>query len=209
MERRNGHRAPESPSARRSRRILIVASLVALVAVAFGGGYLLARGSGETDSSPAASPTGPPSVSIEPSTIEGPPPSGTPSSTPAPVLEDGSHFVYARSAVAAPRSLRVDLAEFLTGEEAQEAAEDRGDEVTNDYYIVNDERRLRSVPVSDDVIVLYVPRGAAGPDLVDGTWDAFVEAVSDDGESDIDGDAPWWITIEAGGIVQIEQQYLP
>lgn len=44
MERRNGHRAPETPGSARRRHIAIVTALVVLLAIAFVGGYLLARG---------------------------------------------------------------------------------------------------------------------------------------------------------------------
>ncbi len=43
MERRNGHRAPETPGSTRRRRIAIVVALVVLLAIAFVGGYLLAN----------------------------------------------------------------------------------------------------------------------------------------------------------------------
>ena len=41
--------------------------------------------------------------------------------------------------------LRFDRVQFLTGEEAERAAAANGDEVDNDYYVVNDNPRLRTV----------------------------------------------------------------
>ena len=180
-----------------------------LLAVAFGGGYLLAGG----DDDEATSPSPPPasaSPSIEPTASDQvtPTPSVSPSPSPEPVLVDGRHFVFARSAKASPASMRFDLAEFLTDEAAQDAAEERGDEAVNGYYIVNDNPRLRTLPVADDVRVRYIPVSACC-DLVPGTWEQFVEAVNATAQTDLDASAPWWITVRDEQIVRIEQQYLP
>ena len=207
MASRNGHGAHEPARRGRSRLAAIVVGAIVLLAVAFGGGYLLAGGDDEAPSSP---PAASPSPSIEPTASDHvtPTPSVSASPSPEPVLVDGRHFVYARSAKPAPASLRFDLAEFLTGEAAQEAAEEHGDEVVNDYYIVNDNARLRTLAVAGDAGVRYIPIGTCC-DLVAGTWQQFVEAVNATAQTDLDASAPWWITVRDEQIVRIEQQYLP
>jgi hypothetical protein len=209
MASRNGHGAHEPTRRGRSRLALLVVGAIVLLAVAFGGGYLLAGGGGDDDDGVASpSPTASPSASAEPtaSDLGSPSASATPSSEP--VLVDGRHFVFARSARAAPASLRFDLAEFLTDEAAQDAAEEHGDDATDGYYIVNDNPRLRTLPVAGDVRVRYIPVSACC-DLVPGTWDQFAEAVNAAAPTDLDASAPWWITVRDEQIVRIEQQYLP
>jgi len=207
MASRNGHGAHEPTRRGRSRLALLVVGAIVLLAVAFGGGYLLAGGDDER--APKSPPPALPSPSIEPTASDVMlTPSASASASPSPVLADGRHFVYARSAKAAPASLRFDLAEFLTDEAAQDAAEEHGDEATDGYYIVNDNPRLRTLPVAGDVRVRYIPVSACC-DLVPGTWDQFVEAVNAAAPTDLDASAPWWITVRDEQIVRIEQQYLP
>jgi hypothetical protein len=190
--------------------VLAVGGIV-LLAVAFGGGYLLAAGD-DDDGAPPSPPPASPSLSAEPTASDQVTPttsaSPAPSSSPEPVLVDGLHFVLARSAKASPASMRFDLAEFLTDQAAQDAAEERGDEAVNGYYIVNDNPRLRSLPVAAGVRVRYIPVSACC-ELVPGTWEQFVEAVNASAQSDLDASAPWWLTVRDEQIVQIEQQYLP
>ena len=211
MASRNGHGAHEPARRGRSRLVVLAIGGIVLLAVAFGGGYLLAAGD-DDDGSPPSPPPASPSLSAEPTASDQvtPTTSASPasSSSPEPVLVDGRHFVFARSAKASPASMRFDLAEFLTDEAAQDAAEERGDEAVNGYYIVNDNPRLRSLPVAADVRVRYIPVSACC-DLVPGTWEQFAEAVNASAQSDLDASAPWWITVRDEQIVQIEQQYLP
>ena len=209
MASRNGHGAHEPARRGRSRLAALVVGALVLLALAFGGGYLLADGDG--DEGAVASPS-PPSASLspslEPTASDQVTPTPSVSPTPQPVLVDGRHFVFARSVKASPPSLRFDLAEFLTDEAAQEAAEEHGDEAVNGYYIVNDNPRLRTLPVASDVRVRYIPMSACC-DLVAGTWEQFVEAMNATAQTDLDSSAPWWITVRDEQIVRLDQQYLP
>jgi hypothetical protein len=147
-------------------------------------------------------------------TTTSPTPDDTGSPSPEPAsLEDGRHFVFAVKAEdkSGDSQLRFDLAYFLTGDEATQAAKDHGDEYPppNDYYIVNDNPKLRWLPVSDSVKVKYIPNELCC-DLVSGNFDAWAEAVNETNQTDYAGkNAPWWITVSGGQIVKIEQQYLP
>ncbi len=202
--RNNGHGKHEARGPR-GRIGLIALGVVAVVALAVTVRSVFTSGSDDDTPSPSPAATAGPSPS--PSEEVTTSPSASPPS-PEPVLDDGRHFVFARAATTAPPSLRFDLAEFLTDEAAQDAAEEHGDEAVNGYYIVNDNPRLRTLGVAEDVRVRYIPTDDCC-DLVDGTWEAYAAAVDGDGPADVDPSAPWWITVRDGVIVRIEQQYLP
>ncbi|GBC86719.1 hypothetical protein HRbin12_00717 [bacterium HR12] len=167
----------------------------------------------------ATGPTGP-TVTSSPEPSPNPEPTGEPTQeptqepSPTPALEDGRHFGYIRSADADAMTLRFDLASFLTGDEANEAAAERGDEVPvpNDYYIVNDNPRLRTLPIDPDVEIRVIDwshccelvAGELGP-FLDAfatrhhPWDALYQG----------SQAPYWITVRDGRVTRIEVQYLP
>ena len=90
----------------------------------------------------------------------------------------------------------------------EEAAE-RGDEVVNDYYVVNDNARLRTLPLADEVVVRYIPADGCC-DLQDGDIDAWLESILGTNPTDYPGkDAAWWFVVDGGRITRIEQQFLP
>jgi hypothetical protein len=199
---------------RMKRNVLIVGAIV-LALLSIGSGALIAlSGDDERAETPSETPSvtatdepsGEPTESPEPSASETPEPSESPN------LEDGHHFVFVKGGLLAPdgtRRVRFDLAYFLTGDEAEEAANAHGDEFVNDYYIVNDNDRLRLLPLADEVEVEYIPVGACC-DLQAGNVDAWLEAVLGTNQTDYGGkDVPWWFTVEGGEITKIEQQYLP
>jgi hypothetical protein len=138
-----------------------------------------------------------------------PEPTTTSSPTPAPQIEDGRHFVFVKRAKGG--GLTFDLAEFYTGEEANQIAGERGDEVPvpNDVYIVNDNPKLRTVPVAGDAKILVLKWSQCCDVFVGVTYDVFagyLVAPTDDfhGTS-----SPYWIRVRGGQIVKIEEQYLP
>lgn len=153
-----------------------------------------------------------------PASVTGGPTADAPASSgpsPSPVLEDGRHFGAIRSVNIEAGTLRFDLAYFLTGEAANEAAAERGDEVPvpNDVYIVNDNPKLRTLPISADLVVwvidwkrhcCHLVRGEVAPFLAafeshHRPWDARYQGRQ----------APYWITVRDGVVVRIEVQYLP
>ena len=202
----------------RTKRNSLVVGAIVLAMLSIGAGALIALSDDEERTrtpSPTLSAT--PSAtrsSAEPSPIEER--SGTETAAPtgsgAAVLEDGRHFVYVVSVSRhedGPTTIRFDLAYFLTGEEGEEAAAAHDDEFVNDYYIVNDNPRLRTLPLADDVEVRYIPKNACC-ELQDGSIDAWLEAVLETNPTDYSGtDAPWWLTVDSGRITEIEQQYVP
>ena len=74
---------------------------------------------------------------------------------------------------------------------------------------MNENDRLRTLPLAEDVEVAYIPVDACC-DLQPGNVDAWLEAVLETNPTDYGGaDVPWWFTVEGGEITRIEQQYLP
>jgi hypothetical protein len=196
------------------RNALIVGAIV-LALLSVGAGALIALSSdGERAQTTGPTPISTPSQSSEPSGSSEPSASQTPapSGSDSPVLEDGHHFVYVRTATpseSGKTKVRFDLAYFLTGAKAEAAAADHGDEVVDGYYIVNDNPRLRTLPLADDVEVEYIPESNCC-ELQPGNVDAWVEAVLATNPTDYAGtNVPWWFTVEGGEITRIEQQYLP
>jgi hypothetical protein len=192
------------------RRAAIVIGIVILVLLAFGGGYLLARDDGDTN---AASPSATRSHSPSPSDTtpsetpsESPSPSSSASPSPPPVIGDGRHFVFAKRAKAEGAwSLTFDLAYYLTDQAAIDAC---GGDIPNGYCIVNDNPKLRTLPVARTVIVRYIPNDACCTPRI-GNFPAFAEAINGTAQTDYEPNAPWWVTVVDGQIVRIIQPYLP
>ena len=194
--------------------VLIVGAIV-LALLSIGAGALIALSSDEERAQTTSpSPSSTPSQASEPSGSSEPSASGTPepSVSGSPVLKDGHHFVYVKKVFLLPdgsRRVRFDLAYFYTGARAASEAAERGDEVVDGYYIVNDNPRLRTLPLADDVEVEYVPESNCC-ELQPGNIDAWIEAVAATNPTDYAGtNVPWWFTVEGGEITRIEQQYLP
>ncbi len=111
-----------------------------------------------------------------------------------------------------PATMTFDLAYFLTGDAANQAAAARGDEtpVPNDYYIVNDNPLLRTLPISAQVEVRIID-WLNCCDLVEGTFSGLASAVAKNHPkgSYLGRLSQYWITVTNGVIVKIEEQYLP
>jgi hypothetical protein len=201
----------------RSRRNALIVGAIVLALLSIGSGALIALSDDDdrvstpaTTSSltPSAEPSEEPSVPPDPTMPASPePPEGE-----SPVLEDGHHFVYIAGASRledGTSEVEFDLAYFYVGDTAEREAAERGDEVLNGYYVVNDNDRLRTLPLADDVEVAYIPVDACCA-LQPGNVDAWLEAVLETNPTEYGGtDAPWWFTVEGGEINGIEQQYLP
>jgi hypothetical protein len=144
-------------------------------------------------------------------------PTGATGETGSPAeLEDGKHFGFVEEVDPSNGTLVFDLAYFLTGEAANEAAAEHGDEVPvpNDYYIVNDNDRLRTLTLADDVMLSLLDWNHCCDERFDGDLDTFARAI-DEGMFEAGGFvyngtfSPYWLTVENRQIVRIEEQYLP
>lgn len=105
-------------------------------------------------------------------------------------------------------TVSMDLIEFLTGDAAAEAYRKKypdSDQETpdNDYFIVNDNTRLRTLPLAPSAEVKVV--GDTGPEA-DTTIPAGDLAAH---FGDALDDTIFWLTVEQGTVRRIEQQYVP
>jgi hypothetical protein len=193
-----------------SRRIPLLgtaAVAVALVAALSGCG---------PKSSSGAAPA--PSGSAAAQALSDVPGSSAPTSPSAgPVLPDGRSPVYLTTVDIAHRSITFDLIEFLTGDAAKQAwkkanpgsTEDGPD---NDYFIVNDNPKLRTMPVAATVTVSVLQNDGGSPDPMPITLAAFpgyLAKVKPDASEHKLSYNPFWLTVQNGQIIKIEEQFIP
>lgn len=189
---------------------------VVLLALALLGVGCSKTGDGSAGGSPSASPTPVPTAeSPTPSPANSPIEPPAPSSAPSPELEDGRHFGYIQSVdiTTVPYTMVFDLAYFLTGQEAIDAAKEHGDEYPppNDYYVVNDNPKLRTLPFGPEITITIV-NWENCCDSIPGVLEPFVEAFQKkkpplgNYRGTFSG---YWLTVKGGEVVAIEEQYLP
>lgn len=218
----NGQTEPSAGSDDRRRRLIVI-GLIVLALLIFGGGYVLGQGNGGESASPSATPPAAspsPSPTTEPSETESPSETATASSSAEPTgepdqLGDGRYLVRLtdiQGGEEGPLQLQYDLAYFLTGDEANQAAADRGLEtpVPNDYLIVNDSHKLRLTPLAGIYSVRYIPEGNCCQP-VKANEAQFLEWMGQTNQTDFPpkDTSWWWITIANGEVTQIKQLYLP
>ena len=200
---RHAHAAP----GRNRPLVIIVVILVAILA--FAGGILLANSSGNDGTTPTPSAS---TASTSPSTSPSASSSASASPSSAPALDDGRYFVFLKKLHGTPpdATMTFDLAYFLTGDAANQAAADHGDEtpVPNDYYIVNDNPRLRTMPISPtvDIQVIDWTNCCELTSVPYADWAASIDHPTD---ALLGAQVPYWITVSSGQVVTIEEQYLP
>jgi hypothetical protein len=197
----------------RTKKNALIVGAIALALLSMGAGALIALSDDEQRAqTPGPSPTTTPAQTSGPSETPEPTEMPEPSGSQARSLEDGHHFVYVKSASRSENGkarVRFDLAYFYQGERAEREAAERGDEIVSGFYIVNDNPRLRTLPLADDVEVEYIPASRCC-ELQAGNLDAWIEAVRETNPTDYPGtNVPWWLTVEGGRITRVEQQYLP
>lgn len=115
-------------------------------------------------------------------------------------LPDGVWFGRAHSWSTA--SISLDLACWYSGATAESVAAARGDEVNNDYYLVNDTATLRSVPVDGDV-----PAKKAGWE--DGVFTLSAVMADPGGSLPTNHPYPVWIYVNGGVATAVAMQYIP
>jgi len=193
--------------------VLLLAIALGLGACSDGDGA--APGPTPPTPSPTAAPSPTPGPTEEPG--QSPEPTEEPTAEPSPGLDDGRHFGFVQVVDPEGMTLVLDLAYFLTGEEANEAAAERGDEVPvpNDYYIVNDNPKLRTLALSPDVGLRLIDWNRCCELSLNGDLETFAAAIASGepiaagGSVYYGGWSPYWLEIEDGRVVLIEEQYLP
>lgn len=141
----------------------------------------------------------------------------TPSATPSPVLPDGRSPAYLTSLDVSGRTVTFDLIEFLTGDAAKKAWQKANpgsgqDGPDDDYFIVNDNPKLRTLPVSASVQILVVDLSGPGVQSKAITWaaaPAYFAGIKPDTSDHKLAWNPFWLTVQNGQIVKMEEQFLP
>ena len=123
-------------------------------------------------------------------------------------LADGRHHAYLVTIDRVRLRLTVDVAQFLTGEEAEKAAREDGKEAF-DYYVRNQNPRLRTLTYSAGmkVVVNTLTASETGSSSKD-------KAITHDKLESFftNGKAKgrlFWFELKGGRIVRLHEQYLP
>lgn len=132
---------------------------------------------------------------------------------------DGRYFGYLKSLDlnSNPPVLVIDFAEFLTGEAAQSAAEDAGvtepgEPVPNDYFIRNVNPKLRTLEIDEKqvrvVLATWDRHNIPDPKRVKLVTLARIFNQPKAWEMNVTHNG-YWLTIDDGRIVRLEEQYVP
>jgi hypothetical protein len=139
-----------------------------------------------------------------------------PAPFPGASLPHGRHFGYVRAVDVDAGTIEFDLAYFLSGNEANAAYHAAGGTgpVPNDYFVVNDNPRLRTLALAPDVRLRLLDWNHCCETFFDGDLALFARAIGDqadvtDGGLIYRGQSQWWITIDHGVVTEIEEQYSP
>jgi hypothetical protein len=133
-------------------------------------------------------------------------------------LQDGRHPAFLVQFDVPGRRVTFDLIQFLVGEEAIAAYREDGranpedPDPPNDYYIRNVNPRLRTLPISGEAAVTVVRLGEpSGSGSVPWTLAELPRHLSERGtgpEGQLSW-SPYWLTVQDGVIVALDEQYLP
>ena len=135
--------------------------------------------------------------------------------TSAPVLADGRHPVYLTGLDLTKRTVTFDLIQFLTGAAAHDAwvklhPEDP-DGPPNDYLIVNDNPKLRTLPFADTVLVniANLEGGLTTEVIVLADLPAHLATQKPGGSDKRLSYNPYWLTVINGHVTRVEEQFVP
>ena len=188
---------------KRATRVALV-GLAVLMAAA-----LAACGSNTADPSPARPrrPAAPVHAHPDP-----PPPSPPADPGPPATATPGSDFGFIRSWTAKTGTfyLRFDRAVLLTGKAADDASAAHGGEspVPNDYYIQNDNPRLREVVIGDQAKVIGSQQLTGSPGPNPSSLKALLSFVHNGGPQV--AATPFHLTYDDNGLVtRVREQYVP
>jgi hypothetical protein len=190
-------RAPVGPAA--------LVSLVALVALAGCAGSAPGGGAASPSAKVPASASAPSGPTASPVTAT---PSAVPSEPSTAALPDGRHFGYIKDVDPTSLTMMFDLAYFLTGTEADKAAQAHGalgpgqEHIENDYFIVNDNPMLRTLSIAAGAKVHRI--GPSGPDA---TKDETLSELA--GNLNLHDELGFWVKVQGGKVVDIEEQFQP
>jgi hypothetical protein len=131
------------------------------------------------------------------------------------VLEDGRHPVYLTALDTSARTVTFDLIEFLTGQAAKKAwlkdHPDEPDGPPNDYYIVNQNPKLRTLPIAMSVTVKVVDLSGSGAGSKTIAFSDLPSYLAGDPVPDDKRlwPSPFWLTVKSGLVTVFEEQFVP
>jgi hypothetical protein len=165
-------------------------------------------GCGKGEENPPGS--APPSGQLGASPTLTTPPTTPAAPTSAPVLADGEHVAYLTGLDVAAKTITFDLIEFLTGDAAKKACVDhKGPECPppNDYFIVNDNPKLRTLPISATVDAAVLDDSYANlfPIALSDLPAHFAKTKSGKLLSPL----PFRLTVTDGTVVVLKEMFLP
>lgn len=148
----------------------------------------------------------------EPAVTEAEEAAGANNGTQAVVTERQPGLIVAIIGAPGAYTMRIDYVLWLTGPEANAAATAHGDESPppNDYYVVNDNPKIREFPIKPGIPVTVVTN-ADGTSDAEGhtiTLDEWVAALSGPSAHAFKATI-YWTTITDGTVTAIEAQYVP
>jgi len=166
---------------------------------------------------PASPSTSKPTVTTETAAEETPatepevtsPETSAPATPPA--EKDGRYFAYLTQVTyGQPGTIVADYAQMLTGDAALAEAKKRGiAEVPNDFLILNDNTKLRTLPLRSNATVMLTSEAeGVRPEGYAMGLQAFAQAFTAGTIPQL-RQAPFWITVKGGAVSAIEEQYLP
>jgi hypothetical protein len=224
--------APRETSARRTGRIALIVAAVVLGLLVLGGLVYLAvllpmssrvqevstgvtsatagagsdvatTGAGQVATIPPPPPVSPPEV----------PPVKPKSLTANDVTHEATFITKAGVANGSP-TLTFDYVQFLTGAAAMKAAAAHGDTVENDYYVANDNTKLRTFPVAAAVVIKLHP--GDGPELSRNFTVAEFKSLISGGSATYGGktydwsaETTYYINVKNGKVTRVENQWVP
>lgn len=141
----------------------------------------------------------------------------TPAAGASPVLADGRHAVYLTEVDTAGGTVTFDLIEFLTGEAAQKEWKkqhpENPDGPDNDYMIVNENPKLRTLPVAEGAKgkVLSTLGGVDTETIGFSELPALLKKQGKEAEPTAPHISvlPFWLTVKDGSVAGFEEQFLP
>ena len=133
---------------------------------------------------------------------------GTRATTEQVVLEDGRHLVLIKTVDPGQRTVTFDLLQWFEGAAAAKAAAEDGEESPppNDYYIRNVNPRLRTLPVTPDARLSLTRQtlNAGGSGSAAANVEVDLATIPANGRDHL-----FWVTVQGGRIVALEEQYVP
>jgi hypothetical protein len=179
-------------------------------------GAAACSGSSESDK-PAKSSTASTGAGDAPAETTAATKAAEPTVSASPVLADGRNAVYLTGLNTGAKTVTFDLIEFLTGDAAKaawkKAHPENPDGPDNDYMIVNNNKKLRTLPVAAEAKCVCL--SSLGTTDTKTVGFAALPAYLKEQRKDLTVSPgqiavlPFWLTVKDGSVVKFEEQFLP